>query len=109
MSKTTNKLARWLLRLSEFVSDIVSCAGIKQQAAEALSPLETKVVDHAPSGDKVLVIIIPSKSFACTPLTKTSDFKTHEELKVISVNFIPGVGLLAGITDDEKAEISTLS
>lgn len=63
MMNATGKLARWRLHRSELNVDIVYWAGIKHQAAGALSRLRTTGTDESPHDDDVLVLTITNERF----------------------------------------------
>ena len=58
MADATGKLARWRLRLAEYEFDVVHRAGVKHQAADALSRLPTDGEDKAPLDDEIPVLVI---------------------------------------------------
>lgn len=55
-ANVAGKLARWLLRLSEMYFDVIHCAGIKLQAADALLRLPTTGEDCKPIEDRLPVM-----------------------------------------------------
>lgn len=72
MSETYEKLARWRLRFSEFEFPIGCHAGIKHEAADAMSRLLTDGIDKIRLDDDVVVLPITTK------LTNTDETK-HEK------------------------------
>lgn len=58
MADETVELYRWLLRLQELSFDVVNRAGIKNQAADALSKLWITGEDQTELNDELPVLII---------------------------------------------------
>lgn len=58
MSDVIGKLARWLVQLSELDFEVVHGAGLKYQAADALSHFFTTEMDKCPFKDDVLVLML---------------------------------------------------
>lgn len=83
--------------------------GVKHQAADALLSLKTKGEDNTILDDEVLVPNIPQDVFTCALRTDITDLGFKEELKGPFVLFIPEVCLVAAITDNGKAEITSLA
>lgn len=108
MAKATGRLTRWRLRLSEFEFDIFRRIGIKHQAADALSPPQTKVENRTLLDNEVPVIIETQTLFACMQETEPTDFEFINELKDPFIPFIGDVRMTAGIKNSEKMEIRTL-
>lgn len=61
MTDSSGKIAQWRLRLSEFDFIIVHRAGSKQQAADALSRLDTNGNDGSPPDEDLPVFTIRSQ------------------------------------------------
>lgn len=100
----TGKPARWCLKLSEFELDIAYDAVMKHQAAEALSPLMTKVEDGTRLDDEVLVLTLSQELCACEPMTKTPSFESIVKRRSLFLLFDLEVCTMWGITDKEKVE-----
>lgn len=109
MAEATEKLAQWHLKLSEFEFDIVHCAGLKHLAADAVSPFKTKGKDKYLLDDESAYLTILQEIFAGAPKTEISDSAFMEERKRPFGSFIPEVGIMAGIADNEKAKIPMLA
>lgn len=69
MAVATGILAQWHLKLSQFEVDILRCAGIMHQAADALLRLETKYEDKTHLDDEAADLTIPQENFKCAPET----------------------------------------
>lgn len=108
MAEVTRKLMRSLFRSSDLELDIFICAGIKQQAADALSPLKNNGEDKKTLDDEVPVFTAFQVFFACAPQTKITYFKFIEDPRVPIVLVIPEVCIMAGVMEKEKAEEPTL-
>lgn len=81
----------------------------KPYAADALSPDNTEDDDNALSDNEVHGFFIPQEIFACAPKTKTTNFEFIEELKCLFVAFTMEVCMAAGIMENNKGKISTIS
>lgn len=62
MTDNSGKLACWRLRLVEFELDAVHRAGVKHQAADAVSRLPTTGIDDTPLHDDVQVLKLPGNT-----------------------------------------------
>jgi len=62
LSDASGKLQRWRLRLLEFEFDVVHRPGIKHQAADALSRLNTQGEDEEPLEDEVPTLLIATEA-----------------------------------------------
>lgn len=62
MADNTGRIARWHLRLSEYDFDIIQRAGVKHQAAGALSRLQTTGKDDTPPEVDLPLIAIDARS-----------------------------------------------
>lgn len=109
VAKATVKLARWKQRLLEIELDIVHHEGAKHQAAAALASVKTNGVNHTPLYNEIPVLIISPKSVAHTPSTVEPELETIEKPKGVFETLIPEIGMIAGLTDIETAEIPILS
>ena len=73
LADAKGRLARWRLRLSEFDFDVEHRAGVKHQAADALSRMETTGLDTRPLGDEIpcftTVSDIPGEGLPCRGVT----------------------------------------
>lgn len=58
-AEATGKLARWILKLSEFTVDTVYRTGVKHQAGDALWYLKTKEEYKSTLDDELPVLTIP--------------------------------------------------
>lgn len=105
----TGKLARWSLRWSEFEFFIVRSARVKHQAAGAVSRLRTRGEDKAILSAEVPFLTNPQEIFACGPRTDITRPEFIEERKGLFVPFSPEVCMMAGIAENEKAEIPKLA
>lgn len=108
-AETIAKLARWCLRLSTFELDMVHRAGIKHEAAKALSHIKIIGGHKTSLDDEVVVLNISQEIFTYTPRTETTDFKSIGEIKGSFVPFIQVVCMMESITDNHKAKIPTLA
>lgn len=82
---------------------------MEQQAANALSYLTTKGEEEKTPGNKDLVLTVFQVYLACAPQKEISDFDFIEEPEGPFISFVPEGCFIAGITDSEKPEISTLA
>lgn len=73
MSDTAGKLARWCIQLSELEFNVVHCAGIKHEATDAPSRLQTKGVNETVSDENFLNSVHSPKGF------RYEDFSAREE------------------------------
>lgn len=80
MADATGKLAQECLRLSEFEFFIVHRAGIKHEAADALSRRQSSCDGETPLDDEIPILTIPQKN-ACATKTDLTDFKFIEDPK----------------------------
>lgn len=79
IAPTTEKLARWHLRLSEFELDIVHLSGIKHKAADVLSRSKVKIEDKTALDDEVPVLTISQPYLACVTYTEMIYLKFIKE------------------------------
>lgn len=63
MSDESRKLARWRLRLSQFVSDKLKWSGVKNQATIVLLRLLNPGIDKSTLHDRVLALSINTETF----------------------------------------------
>lgn len=98
MAEATRNFRRRCIRLSEFDFDIRRRADVKQQAALALSRLNTKREDIIIMKDEVLVLTVLQKIFASVARTSPSDFEFTEEPKGPFLLLILEVCITAVIT-----------
>lgn len=61
LTDSTKKLERWRLRLSEFDSDVVHCAGVKRQASDALFYLRATGKDDIALKDDLPLLVIDTE------------------------------------------------
>lgn len=74
--KASDKLSRCRERYLEFEFDIVHSAGIKHEAADAISSLPTDGADNIKLNDDILVLAITTKT---TKTTNTDKSKPQQE------------------------------
>lgn len=58
LTNSTNTLAHWRLKLSEYIFDVIHSASMNYQAPDALSRLKTTRTDQTPDQDKAQVLYI---------------------------------------------------
>lgn len=73
MTDATGKLARWRLKLSEFKLGVLHRAGIKHEAADALSRLPATGNNETPSRDDDTILDI------------TDDTASHDKWSVLKI------------------------
>lgn len=101
MIGATCRLTEWQLTQSEFEINIIHRAGVKHEAADALSRLKTVGKDHAPLEEEVPVFANSSKFLACAPLLAEPEFETIERPKGLFVPLFSEVRTFACITDNK--------
>lgn len=109
MAKATGTVARCGLKLLEFESDMVDIAGIKHRIDYALSHQKTEAEHTNSFEEKVGVVIISPKCFACVPCTKVTELESNMIHKDHCVPYAPNKSIMTSVMDSKKAEILTLS
>lgn len=109
IAEATGKLTRWWLRMSEFESDIIHCAGIKHQAADALLRLKTNGEDKSSVDDEVQVLTVHQKVFACAPQTQKSYLEFIREPDGQFIPFNLKACIIASITYSKEEELPTVT
>lgn len=109
MAEATGKLVQWRLRILEIEIYIVQRAGIKYQAANALSRLKTRSENSTPLQDKVPVSNIFWRSFAHELLFVEPNSETTVEIKGRFFPLSLAFSVIAGIMDNEMAGTPMLS
>lgn len=104
----TNILARWRVRIFEFMFHIVHFSGIIHQTVETMPPCKSKGEDKAPLDDESVALTISSKYFGCAAVMETVELETIMVLKDSFVSFIPGVCVMEDIRNNDKEKIVTL-
>lgn len=77
MTGANGKLARWSLRLASLDHDVVHRAGVKHQADEALSRLETTKPDEQPIDDDLPLLLI-TMTGESAPICYDCDKRGHD-------------------------------
>lgn len=95
--------------MSEIEIDIVHRAGIKHQATVALLRLKTKRTGKTTLDDEVSVPAVSQAFFRYAPQMEITYFEFIEKSKVPFVPVSSEFFIMAGISDNDKAEIQTLA
>lgn len=103
------KRVRWPLRSSEFNFEIIHRSSIKHQPVDALFRPIINGTAKTPLEDDIPALPIPQYILACALKTGTTDFQFIEEPEGVFVPFNSEDCVMAGITENDKAEIPTLA
>ena len=85
LADAKGRLARWRLRLSEFDFDVEHRAGIKHQAADALSRMTTTGLDTTPLGDDIPCFTADTDFQNPTPPCRGTTFRLPGIPEVLAV------------------------
>lgn len=108
MTYVPGKLSRWLLRLSEFDFGILHSAGVKQQAADALSRLETIGIENALLDDDLPVFLISTQDGnGC--FDDDQDEDNIDEIDYCMENFFPSFPEMFAVSENETISSSTIA
>lgn len=103
LTDPTSKLARWQLQLKEFKFDVLHCAGINHQAAEALSPLKTTRTDQTSIEDELPVLFITSFIFTGKEIREyIQDYEVLNDKKSIELSALQFIGTSAKTEYDKR-------
>lgn len=92
MADVTSRYANWMLRLAEFNFEIIHRAGIKNQAADALSWLTENGLDRISHEDDIpFMAFIRSNKHAFNSPTIDGEYSTHADMNLTFEKDLPTV------------------